>query len=51
MRIGIYGYGNLGKACEEAIMLCPDMKLVAVFTRRDPKSICHHLRSRGPVLP
>ena len=39
MRIGIYGYGNLGKACEEAIMLCPDMKLVAVFTRRDPKSI------------
>lgn len=39
MRIGIYGYGNLGKACEEAIALNPDMKLVAVFTRRDPESI------------
>lgn len=39
MRIGIYGYGNLGKACEEAIMQCEDMKLVAVFTRRDPETI------------
>lgn len=39
MRIGIYGYGNLGKACEEAIRLNPDMKLVAVFTRRDPSQI------------
>lgn len=39
MRIGIYGYGNLGKACEEAIALNPDMKLVAVFTGRNPDDI------------
>lgn len=39
MKIGIFGYGNLGKACEDAIKLNPDMKLVAVFTRRDPSSI------------
>lgn len=39
MKIGIYGYGNLGEACEEAIALNPDMKLVAVFTRRDTSSI------------
>lgn len=49
MRIGIYGYGNLGKACEEAIKLNPDMKLVAVFTRRDPQSIT--IKTEGvPVL-
>lgn len=39
MRIGIYGYGNLGRACEEAIKMNPDMKLVAVFTRRDPETV------------
>lgn len=39
MRIGIFGYGNLGKACEKAIKLNPDMKLAAIFTRRSPESI------------
>ena len=39
MRIGIYGYGNLGKGIENAIKQNPDMELVAVFTRRDPSAL------------
>lgn len=39
MRIGIYGYGNLGRGVECAIMQNPDARLVAVFTRRDPESV------------
>ncbi len=39
IRIGIYGYGNLGRGVENAIRQNPDMELVAVFTRRDPDSI------------
>jgi len=39
MNIGIFGYGNLGRGVEAAIAQNPDMKLVAVFTRRDPKSL------------
>ena len=39
MKIGIYGYGNLGKGIENAIKQNPDMELVAVFTRRDPSSV------------
>ncbi len=39
IRIGIYGYGNLGRGVENAIRQNPDMELVAVFTRRDPFSI------------
>ncbi len=35
-RIGIVGYGNLGRGVEHAIDQNPDMELVAVFTRRDP---------------
>ncbi len=35
-RIGIVGYGNLGKGVEAAIANNEDMELVAVFTRRDP---------------
>ena len=38
IRIGIYGYGNLGRGIENAIRQNPDMELVAVFTRRDPSS-------------
>lgn len=36
MRIGIYGYGNLGRGVEDSIKRNSDMELVAVFTRRDP---------------
>jgi len=39
MKIGIYGYGNLGKGVEKAIIKNLDMELVAVFTRREPKSV------------
>ncbi len=39
IRIGIYGYGNLGRGIECAIKQNSDMELVALFTRRDPKSI------------
>ena len=38
-RIGIYGYGNLGRGVECAIKQNDDMELVAVFTRRDPASL------------
>ncbi len=34
MRIGIVGYGNLGKGVETAVSRNPDAKLVAIFTRR-----------------
>lgn len=39
MKIGIYGYGNLGKGVECAVMQNPDTELVAVFTRRDPATV------------
>ena len=39
IKIGIYGYGNLGKGVEAAIKNSPDMELVAVFTRRDPETV------------
>ena len=38
-KIGIYGYGNLAKGVECAIKQNADMELVAVFTRRDPKTV------------
>lgn len=38
-RIGIVGYGNLGRGVEAAISQNEDMELVAVFTRRDPASV------------
>lgn len=39
IRIGIVGYGNLGRGVEAAIRLNPDLELVGVFTRRDPASV------------
>ncbi len=39
IRIGIFGYGNLGRGIESAIKQNTDMTLVAVFTRRDPKAL------------
>lgn len=39
IRIGIAGYGNLGRGVELAIAKNPDMELAAVFTRRDPSSL------------
>ena len=39
IRIGILGYGNLGRGVEAAIKQNDDMELVAVFTRRDPSTL------------
>lgn len=39
IRIGILGYGNLGRGVECAIKHNPDLELKGVFTRRDPASV------------
>ena len=39
IRIGILGYGNLGKGAEIAITKSEDMELVAIFTRREPTNL------------
>ncbi len=39
IRIGIMGYGNLGRGIECAVKHNPDMELVAVFTRRAPETV------------
>lgn len=39
IKIGIVGYGNLGKGVEAAVCNSPDMELCAVFTRRDPSVV------------
>ena len=39
IRIGILGYGNLGRGVECAVMQNPDMELRAVFTRRKPEEL------------
>ena len=45
IRIGIFGYGNLGRGVESAIRQNPDMELAAVFTRRDPATM--KIRTEG----
>ena len=39
IRIGILGYGNLGRGIEQAIQQNDDMQLAAVYTRRDPEQL------------
>ena len=39
MRIGILGYGNLGRGIECAVKQNDDMELAAVFTRRNPDTV------------
>lgn len=39
LRIGIVGYGNLGRGVEIAVSLQEDMELVGVFTRRAPATV------------
>ena len=49
IRIGILGYGNLGKGVELAVKAAPDMELAAVFTRRAPASL--RIKTEGvPVV-
>ncbi|GAB6926707.1 diaminopimelate dehydrogenase [Paenibacillus sp. JCM 10914] len=39
IKVGIVGYGNLGKGVQKAIAQNPDTELVAIFTRRDPQQM------------
>ena len=39
IKIGVFGYGNLGRGVEAAIKQNKDMELVAVFSRRDPSTV------------
>lgn len=48
IRIGIVGYGNLGKGVESAIAQNEDLELKGVFTRREPNDL--RLNSEAPVL-
>lgn len=48
-RIGILGYGNLGRGIESAIKQSEDLELVAVFTRRDSASVKIHTE-KVPVV-
>lgn len=47
MKIGIYGYGNLGRGVECAVCHAADAELVGIFTRRDPASL--QVKSGVPV--
>ncbi|MBR2296288.1 MAG: diaminopimelate dehydrogenase [Clostridia bacterium] len=48
IRIGIFGYGNLGRGIESAIAQNDDMELVAVFTRREPSSV--KIKTQGAIV-
>lgn len=50
IKIGIYGFGNLGKGVLEAIKQNPDMELVAIFTRRNPVDIVSQLKADITVV-
>jgi len=39
MKLAIYGYGNLGKACEAGIKYFPDIQLTGIYTRRNPGDV------------
>ncbi len=39
IKIGIVGYGNLGRGVEKAVTFSNDMELVGVFTRRNPEKL------------
>ena len=45
IRIGIFGYGNLGRGIESAIRQNDDLTLAAVFTRRPPETV--KIRTEG----
>lgn len=47
IRIGIAGYGNLGRGAQAAIAQHPDMLLAGIFTRRAPADLVQN----GPAVP
>ena len=54
-KIGIVGYGNLGRGAALALKAAPDMELAAVFTRRDPAQLAQTVQADTgltvPALP
>lgn len=46
VRLGIVGYGNLGKACEEIAVSSEDFELVGIFTRRNPQKVMSKYNSK-----
>lgn len=50
IKIGIYGFGNLGKGVLEAVKQNPDMELVAIFTRRNPVDIVSQFKEDVTVV-
>ncbi|MGL4362583.1 MAG: diaminopimelate dehydrogenase [Cellulosilyticaceae bacterium] len=42
IKVGIVGYGNIGRGVEASLQQSPDMELVAVFTRRKPEDLKIH---------
>lgn len=48
IRLGILGYGNLGRGVENAMKLNNDMELCAIFTRRNPQDV--KVNSNTPVV-
>ncbi len=50
IRVGIVGYGNVGRGAESAVLQSEDMVLTGVFTRRAPETV-HPLRETTPVFP
>lgn len=54
MKIGIYGYGNLGRGVECAATAANDTELIGIFTRRDPSTVKSRLNTpvySASVLP
>ena len=49
LRIGIMGYGHIGRGVEKAVIAAPDMELAGIFTRRSPKSV-KTSSSSSPVM-
>ena len=46
MKLGIYGYGNIGKGVELACMQNKDVELFGIFTRRDPASLKSYFNTK-----
>jgi len=49
IKVGIVGYGNLGRGVEAAIRQNPDMALVGIFTRRSPEAAGNGLISISEI--
>ena len=45
IKVGILGYGNLGKATELSVKANGDMELVAIFTRRNPAEVKSQIKT------